>query len=206
MDFKQKTKQSYEATAAEYAKNVVDLAPMESIICFTKLIPPQGHILDMGSGSGRDAKTFCDFGYQVTGIDFCENLVVLARNTAPQAHFHVMDIEQLDFPPETFDGIWASSALPHIFKDNLPAVLQKVYTCLKMGGTFFFNLKKGEGELCEQDSRYEGNHEKYWAYYSKEEIQILLEQTRFSLIEISLSPKIHAYNTHDLYRVYCTKQ
>lgn len=32
-------------------------------------VEPGGHILDVGCGSGRDAKYFIDKGYQVTAFD-----------------------------------------------------------------------------------------------------------------------------------------
>ena len=36
---------------------------------FLKHLPPGGHILDAGCGSGRDTRHFLDMGYHVTAFD-----------------------------------------------------------------------------------------------------------------------------------------
>lgn len=57
-DYKQITKESYQATASEYARNVEDLAPTGSIEKLMKFLPPNPKIIDIGCGSGREAKLF----------------------------------------------------------------------------------------------------------------------------------------------------
>src|SRR4051812_15222740 len=80
---KEITQQSYEATAAEFAHNVADLAPLASIEKFVKMLPPKAKILDIGCGSGRDAKIFSSQGAHVIGIDFCSNLLEIAKKHSP---------------------------------------------------------------------------------------------------------------------------
>ena len=53
---KEITKESYQATANEYTQNVVNLAPTGSIERFINFLPPNAKIIDIGCGSGRDAK------------------------------------------------------------------------------------------------------------------------------------------------------
>lgn len=56
------SQKSYQTTAKEFAKNVADLAPLESIQQFVDLLPPHAKIIDIGCGSGRDAKIFNEKG------------------------------------------------------------------------------------------------------------------------------------------------
>src|SRR4029077_5220623 len=118
------TKASYEATAEEYTHNVQDLAPLESIGKMKKHLSQHAKLLDLGCGSGRDAKIFTEMGVDVTGIDFCSRLIEIATKKAPIAKFQLMDIEALSFPDCSFDGVWAAMSLGHIPKKILPAVLK----------------------------------------------------------------------------------
>ena len=115
MSYKETTRESYQATAEEFTQNVADLAPMESIQKFVDLLPAKAKIIDIGCGSGRDAKIFTEMNYSVLGIDFCQKLIDIAKVNAPLAEFKVMDIETDTFPTSFFDGAWAACSL-YIFR------------------------------------------------------------------------------------------
>jgi len=203
-EYKTITQESYQATAKEFTQNVADLAPIESINRFVAYLPSGGKILDIGCGSGRDSKIFCDKGFQTVGIDFSSNLLEIAKKKAPGAEFHLMDIEKLQFPPASFDGAWACHSLLHIPKKGLPAVLQAIHALLKEKGTFYLTFKKGLGEVLEKDLRY-GDYEKFWSYYDEEELKQLLESAHFTLLSFELVETHHAYQTHPAFRIYCQK-
>ncbi len=205
MHYKEQTRQSYQEIAIEYASRVADLAPMPSIEKYMSLLPSNPSILDIGCGSGRDAKIFSDKGAKVTGIDFCENLLSIAKVHASEATFILMDMEELSFLPSSFDGAWAASSLVHLSKESLPILFAKVYAVLKVGGHFYFTLKKGTGEGIEKDERYEGRQEKYWSYYEEPEVKKLLEKMNFKLLELSHVARSAAYHSHDVLRVYSYK-
>src|SRR5688572_14703882 len=126
MQNKEMTKQSYQATAQQFAQNVANLAPIESIEKFIKLLPPTAKIIDLGCGSGRDAKIFTNLGADVLGIDYSSNLIDIAQSHAPLANFKLMDIETMSFPASSFDGVWSACSLAHIPKTILPDVLEKI--------------------------------------------------------------------------------
>jgi SAM-dependent methyltransferase len=94
-NYKKITKESYQSTAEEFARNVDDLAPTGSIEKFIKLLPPKAKIIDIGCGSGRDAKLFTNMGATVLGIDFSSNLIDIAKRKAPLAEFQLNDIKLL---------------------------------------------------------------------------------------------------------------
>lgn len=205
MSYKEVTKKSYNATAEKYAENVENLAPLQSMEKLLKHLPPKARLLDIGCGSGRDAKIFSEKGLHVTGIDICPNLLKIAQKNAPLAAFIPMDMEEITLPKNWFDCAWASSSLPHIAKDAILTVFQNIHAVLKEGGYFYFNLKKGTGSGLEKDARYTEEVEKFWAYYEEEEIRELLQKAQFELIEISVTEKNDPYQTHDVYRVLCKK-
>jgi 8-oxo-dGTP diphosphatase len=104
------TLNSYNASASQYAQNTSNLHPEEEATKFIKLLPAQAKIIDIGCGPGRDAKVFSNHGFDLIGIDFSSKMIEAARKNVPHSTFLVMDIETLVFPPESFDGVWASSA------------------------------------------------------------------------------------------------
>lgn len=199
------TKESYQATAREFADNVAELAPLASIEKFAKFLPPSAKIIDIGCGSGRDAKIFSERGFDVTGIDFCPSLIEIARSHAPLAQFHLMDIEKMDFPVNAFNGAWAACSLLHITKDALPAVLEKIHAMLKKDAYFYLTFKKGNLETVEQDVRYKGNVRKFWAYYQEHELKELLQLAEFKILDFATVEKTNPYQTHAAFRVFCQK-
>lgn len=202
---KEITRQSYQSTAQEFADNVADLAPLESINKFMSFLPPQPKILELGSGSGRDAKIFSELGADILGIDYSSKLIDIAKAHAPLANFQLMDVEDIDFPAEYFDGVWAVCILGHVNKKNLPALLKKIYNTLKSGGHFHLAVKKGSGEGLIADTRYLDNPQKFWSFFEREEIALLLESAQFKITELSLVEKNNPYQTQAAFRIFCQK-
>lgn len=205
MSRKEITKKSYDATAEAFTSNVADLAPWESIDRFIKLMPPKPKMIDIGCGSGRDAKIFTDKGVSVTGIDFCPNLLEIAKGKAPLAEFRLMDVEELAFPPGSFDGAWAACSLIHIPKKSFPKVLKKIHSLLKPDGVFYLTVKKGSGEVLESDLRY-GDFKKFWSYYEEDELKQPLEAAQFKILECFTVEKRSSYHTHPCLRVFSKKK
>lgn len=203
---KEKTKKSYEETAQIFADNVAELAPLESIEKMMSFLPKQNpKIIDIGCGSGRDAGIFIKRGVEVVGIDYCSNLLNIAKANAPSAQFHLMDIEEIQFPPNSFNGAWASASLLHIPKKKFPNVLKNIHYILKDNGIFYLTLKKGEGEILEKDIRYAGHHEKFWSYFGEDELKNYLLNL-FNIIEFVYVKPNQQYQTHLFYRVFCQKK
>lgn len=204
MTHKNTTRESYQATAEQFANNVADLAPMESIQKFVDRLPSPAKILDIGCGSGRDAKIFTEKGVSVVGIDFCPNLLDIAKKQAPLAEFKLMDIETATFPSASFDGVWACCSLLHLPKKTLPAVLKNIYSMLKENGHFYLAVKQGEGEVVEKDIRY-GDCKKFWSYFEEEEIKQYVEDANFKVLECDVVQRNADYHTHPGIRIFCQK-
>jgi 2-polyprenyl-3-methyl-5-hydroxy-6-metoxy-1,4-benzoquinol methylase len=70
---------------------------------------PPGKALDLGCGTGTNAITLAQHGWQVTGIDFARQAIHSARRKARKAglqiDFRVADVSQLQNLPSPFDLI-----------------------------------------------------------------------------------------------------
>lgn len=205
MSYLEVTKESYEATAEEFAENVKDLAPVESIKKLIALLPPKACIIDIGCGSGRDAKIFTENEINVLGVDICNNLIEIAKKNAPLGQFQVRDIETCVFPDSHFDGAWSGCTLSHVPKKTIPNVLKSIHSSLKKNGYFYLTVRKGSGEGLQQDDRY-GNIEKYWTYFEQDEIENFLKAAGFKIIESCAVQNQFKYPTHPCIRIFCQKQ
>ena len=66
-------------------------------------------ILDIGTGTGFFAFLLAERGHHVTGIDLTPDMIMEAKKTAGRMalspDFYIMDGENPDFPPRSFDAI-----------------------------------------------------------------------------------------------------
>ncbi|OGY25626.1 MAG: hypothetical protein A2134_00775 [Candidatus Woykebacteria bacterium RBG_16_39_9b] len=147
---------------------------------FIKLVG-RGKVLDLGCGSGIQSKTLSKAGLEVTGIDFAEKMIEEAKKQVPEATFLTMDILDLNFPPEHFDGVYARASLLHIKKDKIREVLVKLREILKKEGIMYVALKEGKGERDVYDEGFGAS--RFFAFYKEDEFKKLLEEGKFQLIE-----------------------
>lgn len=195
---------SYDKTAVEYYKVVTKFALLPEIFEFIKLVKKDGKILDLGCGPGHHSKYFSNLGFNVIGIDLSQEMIEIAKKVSEKSTFHVMDILDLNFEKDTFDGIWASASLLHVPKKRIKSVLIKLNEILTNQGILYISLKEGKGSELFSDIRY-GGVDKFYAYYHLEEIQNLLKDIGFNILEIKLKDKRTSYDTNPWIHVYCKK-
>jgi len=115
-----------------------------------------------------------------------------------------MDREKLNFSPATFDGAWASASFLHIPKISTLQVFNKIHNFLKPGGIFYLSAKRGVGETLMQDKRYE-NRQKFWSFFESQELDKLLKEAQFDLLDIECTNPTSVYETHRMIRIFCRK-
>jgi cyclopropane fatty-acyl-phospholipid synthase-like methyltransferase len=97
-------------------------------------------ILDLGSGHGVNANYMQSKGFRVVGIDLSNKMVAHARKAYPDVEFRVDNMAKLQFPTDSFDGIFASYSLIHLTKDVIHPVLKKLNKILRSGGIISVSL------------------------------------------------------------------
>lgn len=178
----QKTIEFYDKNVQEYLKNTIGLQDADWLRKFCELLPNRGIVLDAGCGFGRDCEYFVDRGFDIYGIDLSKNMIDYAKKFAPEAKYSVMDMMDLKFENNYFDGIWCSATLLHLSKKDVPLALAEFRRVLKQNGILFLDIKEGTGEKVIKDQRYH-DQEKFYSYFQKDEIKKILEDQNFSLIE-----------------------
>lgn len=146
-----KTINYYNQTAQTFVQGTIDADLGKLHRRFLKLLPIQAHILDLGCGSGRDAKAFLEAGYQVTAMDGSEGCCKLAGDYIGQPVL-CQTFEELDFD-QSFDGVWACASLLHLPYTELSGVFERIARALRPGGYLYASFKYGDFEG-ERNGRY----------------------------------------------------
>ena len=71
------------------------------------------NVLDVATGPGNIARAAAGRGAAVTGIDFSESVLALARNDCPDVTFEQADAEALPFADESFDAVVMNFGILH---------------------------------------------------------------------------------------------
>ena len=106
----------YNNNSKSYIENTLSLDMSHLYKDFLKYIPKDGHILDLGCGSGRDSLEFIKKGYNVTAVDGSKELAIAASEIIGKEVI-CSKFEDLQLT-ESFHGIWACASLLHVNIDE----------------------------------------------------------------------------------------
>jgi SAM-dependent methyltransferase len=119
-------------------------------------VPQPYRILDFGCGPGRDLIAFREAGHAPVGLDGSVRFCEMAR-----AHSGCEVLQQnflaLDLPAQRFDAVFANAALFHVPFEELPRVLDQLWTALADDGVLFSSNPRG-------DNREGWNGDRYGVY------------------------------------------
>ena len=194
-DDTQITRETYEQVAPIYAQ--VSAIMGENLIAdaekFINLLEssfgPNPNILDVGCGPGRDMAWFENHNINVTGVDYTQAMLELAR-TQVRGSLVQADMRKLPFEAHSVDGIWCNASLLHLPKTDSPAALLEFKRILKPNGVLFLAVQAGDGEHLETRDVY-GKNQRFFARYSVPELMGMLEVAGFEILEHS------THETHD---------
>ena len=115
----------------------------EQIAAFVAQLPPRPRVLEIGSGSGRDAVALEAAGAAVDRTDVSAAFVDLLERSGHPARVLDPLTDDLGGP---YDGVWAQACLLHVARADLGCVLGRLHDAVTPGGCLFLSLKDGDGE------------------------------------------------------------
>jgi len=95
-------------------------------------------LLDLGCGPGIHLKTYTSRGAKGYGIDLSPEMIILAKQTCPEAQCIVGSAYKLNFPDDYFDIITCLFTLDHI--QNLKKSVREIRRVLKKSGVLIFSV------------------------------------------------------------------
>jgi SAM-dependent methyltransferase len=167
---------AYNASAATRNATAISGWKMAEVQNFLDYLQREGkqELLEVGAGPGHYGRFFSEQGLTVTCTDLSPEMVRLCREKGLNAY--EMDFLHLDFPPSSFDAVFALNCLLHVPSADLPRVLAAIGRVLRPGGLFYMGVYGGafrEG-IWEKDYH---NPQRFFVFYPDAQLlSIVMEQ------------------------------
>lgn len=159
---------------------------------FTSKLSKGSTVLDVGCAGGIKSAYLIKKGLKLTGIDFSEDFIQIAKKEVPEGKFLVMDIHDIDKLEGSFDGIFMQAVLLHIPKKEVGGILAKAVQKLNPGGCLYVAVKeKVEGGVDEEtklDSDYGYEYERFFSYFTFSEIEEWFKELNLEIIFKDVKP------------------
>ncbi len=173
---------TYNRIAPQYAIKIEGLLAetVPSLERFYQLLKPGDYILDAGCAACRTGAYLVGQGFQVMGIDLSAGLLAEAKKLHPEVPTQLMDMRQLTFADNTFEGIWAEASLLHLDEPGITQALNEFHRVLKPGGYCYIKVK--ETEVAAKTKEFAFGEERHYYYYTSEQMKKLLERAHFQIV------------------------
>lgn len=173
---------AYDKYAHAYDAGVVDFwdnFPKDFIARFAASLPGK-RVLNMGSGSGRDALLLREHGLEVVCMDASKSMVAITTGLGFESHQAVLT--NPPFEPETFDGIWAYGSLLHLPKAATNLALAAMHSLLRPQGGCAIGVIQGKDEA-RLAHEIMPKHHRFFKFYEPDELDQLLTNASFTPVE-----------------------
>ncbi|HSB89562.1 MAG TPA: class I SAM-dependent methyltransferase [Anaerolineales bacterium] len=152
---------------------------------FSSLLPANSLVLDAGCGAGVPVTQFLAQRHRVVGVDFSMAQARMASGLVPSARIACLDMTNLAFPPDVFDGVCSVFAILHIPRSQHRDLLAAFHRILRVGGLAL---------LCLGDKGAEAAYGPYfgttmfWSYFDSGEYRRMLAATGFRIMSSQIEP------------------
>lgn len=175
---------SYIRHSAEFASALGSISLSHELDSFACMLPVEARVVDVGAGPGHYTLALAARGLLPIPVDLSAELLRVARNYGLDNPV-LADMRCLPFGTGSLDGVWASASLLHLPKTALPAALKELRRVVHLGGALYCSLKLGEGEQWVTSPH---GGERFFAYYSEDEIDRALTETGWAITGGYLNP------------------
>ncbi|MCI0440493.1 MAG: methyltransferase domain-containing protein [Chloroflexi bacterium] len=183
-DPKRVVAQGYDQIGGRYGEQAVE-ADTEQRARYTSEVlnrlPAGADVLDLGCGSGVPTTRRLAERFNVTGVDISERQVERARRNVPSAAFLCADMAEVEFPPESFDGVSAFYSIIHVPRDEQAALLKKIAAWLRPGGLLVATLGARPGESDSDDTHTLGVP-MYWSSHDSRTNRRFVEEAGLRIV------------------------
>lgn len=131
----------YNENAMQYFANTVNANMSEFCDRFASCVKPEGELIDIGAGSGRDVRYFLKLGFRVDALDASE---VMCKLASEYTGVNVKCQRIQDWMPiKKYDAVWANASLVHLTKEEIGSFICKLPKVLTEEGVAYISLKGG---------------------------------------------------------------
>ena len=172
-------RKGYDKIAKEYQADRHIFDNKRELEEFMSLLPRNAKVLDVGCGAAVPFIEFLvEYGCNVTGVDFSESMLRLARKNAPEANLIKQDVTRLGLKANSFDGLTSSYCIIHIPREKHSSLFHSFHGILKPKGVMLISIGSSEWEGTDE---YYGT-EMFWSHYSPEKSLQIIQNVGFQTI------------------------
>jgi cyclopropane fatty-acyl-phospholipid synthase-like methyltransferase len=154
---------SYDATPQQYVERTSEhLSPaaQQWLEAALRRVPPGSTILEIGSGTGRDAAWLEAQGFTVIRTEASTGLREYLRSQGYEVRPLNVLTDEVD---EQYAMIHANAVPLHLTPDQLSQVLRRIHAWLAPEGVFTCSVKQGHGERWETEKLDQPRFFHYWS-------------------------------------------
>jgi SAM-dependent methyltransferase len=141
--------EGYAEEAEDLFRRYESIPAAETHRAVLHLIPAApSHILDIGSGTGRDAAWFANMGHRVLAVEPTEAMRLPAMALHPQAGIEWLDdslpeLSLVRSRGEPFDLVWLSAVWMHFDREQRRQAMPNLAAMLRSRGTLIMRVRHG---------------------------------------------------------------
>jgi ubiquinone/menaquinone biosynthesis C-methylase UbiE len=182
---------AYDLLADQYSERSLSPGPNQESAEFlagllaTRLRPPVRRILELGPGSGDVLAILGNTAEDTVGVDISARMAMVAQQNAPKSLLIIADALRIDFPQQSFDGIYAGAFL-HLFPNvDAARLVRRIAGWTRDGGVVFANtsISSESGESLEVKSDYLHRVARYRSKWTEAQFRQLLEENGLTVTE-----------------------
>jgi len=148
--FMKSIKNFYDKTAMEWADNWYNNdALLPYLSEFFSCLPEKPRVLDLCCGAGYESMRMEKLGADVTGVDFSEESIRIAKDRNPNIRFVVEDMLTDYSYLGKFDGCAVIAGLVHLPNEKLKKAFEMINKVLDANGFLFVAVREGVGKNSE---------------------------------------------------------
>ena len=187
---KRVTVASYEESAEVYRDRAPALTG-EVAVALDRLVAALtdgGRVLEIGSGTGRDAAALEARGLSVRRTDITPAFVRMLRADGHDADVVDPLTDDLSDPTRDapYDGVWASASLLHVRREDLPAVLDNLASVTRSGGPLHLAVKEGDGARFSTHGNVAGP--RHFTFWRERSLRAVLGAAGWEVSEVRRTP------------------
>ncbi len=188
MDHYEITFKTWDKLALQYQDKFMDLDLYnDTYERFCELVKPvHAKILEIGCGPGNITRYILakrpDF--KLEGIDVAPNMLKLAKENNPTAHFKVMDCRHIDTLTITYDAILCGFCLPYLSKEDCRKFIKDCSVLLNTSGILYFSAIEDDYAKSGMETSSNGEHSMFVYNHEAAYLQQWLKEFGFEEIEV----------------------
>jgi ubiquinone/menaquinone biosynthesis C-methylase UbiE len=176
-----RTINAYNTDPATYIATTAEMILAPELDTLISLLPDTNHaVLDAGCAYGRDAAYLTSKDAEVMGIDYSDAFVTKAHEMHPTIPITKMDVRKLDFPDQTFGGVWCNAVLLHLNDQDIATALREFNRVVVPGGVVLISFKEGTGEQ-EFVEALTSHNARHYNYQTKADVERFLLDAGFKI-------------------------